>query len=260
MRRGKRTVLVAATLLVTAVVAHHGAASAGVHRRTGPGFSRIPAHGLRAVAQGEEQAFVDKINALRSSRGLPPVAVDLELTEQARVWADTMLQQGRIFHSTTLTQGITSDWQKLGENVGVGPTVDDLFAAFVESPKHYDNLVDPKYAFIGVGVAWAGTQMYTAHRFMGLFPAGQPSAPAPPTQPPTAKPVTKPTVPPTAPQTAPPTTSTPVTVPDELAATDPSPTPPTTALPAVPPVSPRAPSADPRRVALVLSSLSRAFT
>lgn len=182
----------------------------------------------------EEQAFVDKINQLRSSLGLPTLAVDPELTAQARIWSQTMKDAGNIFHSKALDAGISADWEKLGENVGVGGTVDVLFDAFVNSPKHYENLVDPSYRFIGVGVVWDGGRMFTAHRFMALMP------PPPPTS---AAPARRPSTPATSPSDPPP---------DELAATEP----PTTEPPAPTPPPAAVPPASPDRVALVLDTIA----
>jgi uncharacterized protein YkwD len=154
--------------------------------------------------------FVARINQLRASKGLGALSVDGELTAQANQWAGTMANAGRIFHASDLSVGITANWSKLGENVGVGGDTASLFQAFVNSPTHYDNLVDPAYTRVGVGVVHAGGRMYTAHRFMGVAPA---AAAPPPTAPPTtAAPL--PTAPPTtaAPvMTAPPTTAAPVT-------------------------------------------------
>lgn len=174
----------------------------------------------------EEQAFVGRINQLRASRGLPTLTVDPELQTQARIWAGVMRDRGHIFHTDDLPAGVTSDWQKLGENVGVGGSVDSLFAAFVASPTHYDNLVDPAYRFVGVGVVWDGDRMFTTHRFMSL------RAPAP-------APV------PSSPQAPPP---------DELAAVDPPAVapPPTTPEPPAPAPAP----ADPVRIGLVLAALA----
>lgn len=126
--------------------------------------------------EAEEQEFVRLINDLRTSKGLPALNVDLELTYQARLWSQTMKDRGTIFHSGDLGAGISANWSKLGENVGVGGTVQALFDAFVASPTHYENLVDPAYRSIGIGVVWDGTRMFTAHRFMAVFP---PKAPAP---------------------------------------------------------------------------------
>jgi len=138
-----------------------------------------------AWGEAEEQEFVRLVNELRSSQGLPTLAVDLELTLQARIWSTTMRDRGDIFHSSDLGAGISSNWRKLGENVGVGGTVRALFDAFVASPTHYANLVDPDYRSVGIGVVWDGSRMFTAHRFMAVFPpkAPTPEPPAPASEP-----------------------------------------------------------------------------
>ena len=159
-----------------------------------------------------ESEFIADINQLRQSRGLNALVVDPELTSQAKIWASTMNDAGQIFHSQNLASGISANWAKLGENVGVGGDVPVLFQAFVDSPSHYENLVDPAYAYVGVGVVISGdgTRLFTAHRFMGVM-AEQPVAPAPerdapldtaapsppPPPPPTTIEATTTTVPPT---------------------------------------------------------------
>ncbi|MFN7148796.1 MAG: CAP domain-containing protein [Microthrixaceae bacterium] len=171
-------------------------------------------HASTAVAMQDPAAaandFVARINQLRASKGLGALSVDGELTAQATQWATTMANAGRIFHASDLSVGITANWSKLGENVGVGGDTSSLFQAFVNSPSHYANLVDPAYSRVGVGVVHAGGRMYTAHRFMGVAPA---AAAPPPTAPPTTA-APPPTAPPTtaAPATtAPPTTAAPAT-------------------------------------------------
>lgn len=173
------------------------------------------ASGAPAVDTGAaESEFVSRINSLRSSRGLAPLQVDGQLTGLARSWAGTMAGQGRIFHASDLSAGVTTEWQKLGENVGVGGNVPALFDAFVASPTHLANLVDPAFTHVGVGVVVSGGRIFTAHRFMGLRAAAPPPEPEPsdpassaPTTPPAtepAPPTTEPAPPTTAP--APPTT------------------------------------------------------
>ena len=53
-----------------------------------------------------------------------------------------------------------------GENVGYGPNVSLIFNALVESPGHYNNMVNPAFTRIGVGV-WIsdGGTMWTTHMF-----------------------------------------------------------------------------------------------
>ncbi|RMH76738.1 MAG: CAP domain-containing protein, partial [Actinomyces sp.] len=155
---------------------------------------------VAAAPADDEAAFVAALNQVRAGVGLPPLQVDPELTALARQWAQTMADAGHIFHASSLSAGVTTPWLKLGENVGVGANVEVLVDAFVASPGHYANIVDPAYTRIGVGVVYAGSALYTAHRFMQ--PAGAP----PPTT--TAPPTTAPST-----TTAPPPTTTPAPAP-----------------------------------------------
>jgi hypothetical protein len=138
-----------------------------------------------------EAQFVAKINDLRASKGLQPLIVDAELTGIGRDWAAKMAAAGQISHNPNFRYEVTQDWQRLGENVGVGPSVDSLFQAFVNSPGHYANLVQPDYNRVGIGVVLVGDTIYTSHQFMQLrapravssspvpAPAPAPKAPAP---------------------------------------------------------------------------------
>ena len=128
----------------------------------------------------DEAAFVAHINGLRASKGLAPLEVHPNLVEKARAWAATMSREGRIWHSK-LSDGITADWAKLGENVGMGGWVDALHAAFVASPNHYANLIDPDFNYIGIGVVYAGETLFVSEMFMKTHPAsvGSPALAAP---------------------------------------------------------------------------------
>jgi uncharacterized protein YkwD len=159
-------------------------------------------------------SFVAKINELRLSQGLNPLIVDANLTGIADDWAKTMAQSDSIFHRTDLRSGVTGNWRRLGENVGVGPDVQQLMDAFIASPGHYKNLVDPTFTAVGVGtVRTPDGLLYTAHEFAafeGSAPAVTPPAPRVTTPRVTTPRVTTPRV--VAPRvTAPPTTVAPPT-------------------------------------------------
>ena len=126
----------------------------------------LPMAPARADGPSDESSFVAQINGLRATKGLPALTVEAGLANKARAWAQTMADKNTIWHSS-LSDGITADWHTLGENVGMGGTVDGLHIAFVNSPHHYDNLVDPTFTFIGVGVVRApnGT-LFVAEEFM----------------------------------------------------------------------------------------------
>jgi uncharacterized protein YkwD len=168
-----------------------------------------------AAAPGESSQFVAAINQLRASKGLGTLSVDGNLSSIAQNWAVNMGSQDTIFHRSNLADGVTIDWTRLGENVGMGPTVSDLMNAFINSPHHYENLVDPRFTRIGVGtVRTPDGLMYTAHEFAAVgysAPAPAPVTPKATTPPKTYTPrATTPrvTTPPTTTPPPPPTTTT----------------------------------------------------
>ncbi|MGH8990436.1 MAG: CAP domain-containing protein, partial [Acidimicrobiia bacterium] len=142
----------------------------------------------------DEASFVAQINGLRASQGLPSLEVHPNLVDKARGWAAGMGDAGRIWHST-LSDGITADWRKLGENVGMGGSVDSLHQAFIASPKHYANLVDPAFNYVGIGVVHVNGTLFVSEMFMKLESA--PVSVAPPAPAPTPAPAPAPTPAPT---------------------------------------------------------------
>src|SRR5258706_3518336 len=121
----------------------------------------------QAADANAEQQFVARVNALRDSKGVAPVQVADELVGVARHWTDRMVEDGQISHNPSLATDVHADWTKLGENVGVGGDVDSIMKAFINSPEHYQNLVDPAFDYIGVGVTYDSTgTLYTTHDFM----------------------------------------------------------------------------------------------
>jgi hypothetical protein len=200
------------------------------------GLVGIGITGARADAVSDEAAFVVKINALRASKGLGSLTVDPELTSIARDWAQKMANDGDISHNPILKDLVTLNWSKLGENVGMGPALDSLFQAFVDSPHHYENLVDPSFTYIGVGVVWKGGTMFTAHEFMTLRDGTSTTHTSPPATTATTR---RPTT------TRPPVVTTP---------TAPKPVTTTTIAPPPPPPPPPPPTV-PDRVRLVMEML-----
>src|SRR3981081_2261734 len=99
------------------------------------GLGVVMSPGARAEPQSEEAQFVAKINALRVSKGLVALVPDGHLTDVARAWSAGMAQAGGISHNPNFPNQV-SGWRKLGENVGVGPSVDWLEQAFEASPHH----------------------------------------------------------------------------------------------------------------------------
>ncbi|MDQ1515008.1 MAG: hypothetical protein QOE80_838 [Actinomycetota bacterium] len=222
------------------------------------GVSLFPS-GAHADTVSDEASFVAKINDLRMSKGLPALEVNGNLVAKARDWAAGMAAAGRIWHST-LSDGITLDWQKLGENVGMGGSVDGLEAAFVASPHHYENMVDPNFGYVGIGIAKnsSGT-LFVSEVFMQLMPA-KVAVTLPPVTAPRVTPTTapKPPAPKPVPRPVPPAPTPVVAV--AVQAPVPPPAPPAAVTPPPPPpAAPEVTPADPPRAPsdLLVSVLER---
>ena len=167
-----------------------------------------------AASPGEEADFVSRINDLRASQGLPPMTPDAGLAATSCTWNDHMIAAGGISHDPNLAAAVASvfpDWRKGGENVGMGGTVSSLFDAFVASPGHYKNLVDPDFSRVGVCVGRDGERQALHHAPIRRRRSDRAAPPPPPPPPPptTAAPPPPPTAPPTtaAPPPPPPTTA-----------------------------------------------------
>jgi hypothetical protein len=134
----------------------------------------------RADTGSDEARFLSLTNSLRSSKGLAPLAVDGTLVSVARSWSGKMAAAGTISHNPSLASQLPSGWKKAGENVGKGGDVDALQQAFVNSPAHYQNLVDPAFNYVGIGVVYGNNTIYVTVDFMQR---GSASAPRPPPAP-----------------------------------------------------------------------------
>lgn len=122
-----------------------------------------------------EQDYVVSLNRVRAEVGLPPLVVDTELSELADSYAIVIANQAQLVHAPDLSIGVEAEWTKLGENLGFGPIdgTQQVMDAFVDSPAHYANIVDPSFDYVGVGVVIRGDRMWTVHRFRS---DGSPSA------------------------------------------------------------------------------------
>lgn len=174
-----------------------------------------------SLSPADEAAFVASLNAVRAANGLQPLQVNGNMTAAARNWAGWMASNGVLQHAGDIVTGAPGNWTKVGENVGRGGGVQSVFDAFMASPSHRANVLDPSYTQVGVGVVWTTDGlMYTTHRF-----AAAGAAPPPPPPAPTATPV------PPSPTPVPPTptpVATPQPAPGSGGTTPAAPTPTTT--------------------------------
>ena len=96
------------------------------------------------------------INRARVAHGHRPLVATAGTTDVAHRWSCHMGSHMLLSHRPHLVDAISRSgsraWRVLGENVGVSPTAnaDDLFSAYMHSPKHRANILDGHYRYVGI--------------------------------------------------------------------------------------------------------------
>ena len=111
--------------------------------------------------RSSERQFGRLMNRARENAGLPRLSLDPEASKVARKHSREMVERDLLHHtpSSTLVRRVTR-WEILGENVGVGSTVDSLHRAFMDSPPHRANVLYAKFRHVGVGVTRSDDRMW----------------------------------------------------------------------------------------------------
>lgn len=108
--------------------------------------------GITAATAGDSHAsaFVSKTNSARQSRGLRPYVVKSDLNAVAARHSARMASKNSLYHNPSLGSEV-SGWQVVGENVGMGGSVDSIHQAFMDSTSHRDNILSRTFTEIGIG-------------------------------------------------------------------------------------------------------------
>ena len=103
-------------------------------------------------------------NRARRAAGLSNLQLDPQLSRVAEMHSYWMERKNQLFHSNRLEWKVTN-WIRLGENVGFGSSVASLQTAFMNSPGHRQNILDPSFTYVGVSVRAAGDRLWMTALF-----------------------------------------------------------------------------------------------
>lgn len=145
----------------TSAVSIAGTVSGRRRRLVGLALGALAVAGVAASCTPEVTEAQDRLNADRIANGRAPLAFNLSLYLKAQAWSETLASEGRLRHSVlTDNNPNTGCYRKLGENVGFAGTIAGVQAAFMNSPGHRANILDPAYNTMGVGVTRAADGRY----------------------------------------------------------------------------------------------------
>ncbi len=113
-----------------------------------------------------ERAFRNKTNAARQDNGLGSLHLDPELSRAAKVHTKEMIADNTLYHTTDAQfRRRVTNWNVIGENVGVGGGVTSLHSAFMNSPDHRSNILYSTFRHVGIGVIKKDGQMWVSVQF-----------------------------------------------------------------------------------------------
>jgi uncharacterized protein YkwD len=143
----------------------------------------LPPPGVKHLPRLEDLVF-ELTNQARQAKGLPPLIQDADLTQVARAFSDDMMVR-RFFDHTT-PDGVTFDerlaeryphrvrimgeniWYASGYNIGkLQQVAKEIVDDWMRSPGHRENILDPKFTHLGVGVSARHRTIRATQEFVG---------------------------------------------------------------------------------------------
>ena len=168
-----KRVIAAAALTVVPLTASSAALAAPAAPEGAPAAAAaVPA---QVTSEGAQYAdtVLNKVNELRSSKGLQPVTRYQELDAVAQDWSEQQAAADSMSHRPDFTSAYPQGWTTGSENVAWrtagGDTGAQIFEQWRTSPGHYKNMTDPDVNSIGIGFAqtsdgkWYATQNFAAY-------------------------------------------------------------------------------------------------
>lgn len=118
-----------------------------------------------------EEQVLALLNLERSGAGLPALTFSSGATSVARPWSAHMAATTALGHNLDLSGDLDAAgvvrWTTISENVGYGPSIDQIHALFMGSPVHRGNILNPRVQEVGVGVATGGGYLWVTLDFVG---------------------------------------------------------------------------------------------
>jgi uncharacterized protein YkwD len=122
------------------------------------------AHLTRISTAAARGAVLCLINDARAAHKLPELRQSGPLDAAAQIWNRTMVSADIFAHSTSLGQRVTNAgvvWRTLGENIATGfPTPRGVVRAWMASRDHCQNILDPTYRLLGIGLSVPAVRGY----------------------------------------------------------------------------------------------------
>jgi len=118
---------------------------------------------LPAELTADEKEMVQLVNQERTSKGLAPYQVDMQLTKVARVKAQEMVDKGYFSHTSPtygspfqMMETFGINYRAAAENIAQNQTVSGAHQMFMNSSGHKANIMSSTYDYVGIAVVNGG--------------------------------------------------------------------------------------------------------
>lgn len=120
-----------------------------------------------------EQQLLDLANQSRAKAGAPPLKLDAGLSTAARTHAEAMVAAGQLSHqfngepalSIRVASATSLILEQAGENVALDYDAEGAHQHLMLSPPHRENLLNPAFDVVGLGVVTVGDRLYIVQDF-----------------------------------------------------------------------------------------------
>ncbi len=136
-------------------------------------FSSLAYLPASASAAPTTDSFVAKVNKARASHGLVKVKVSTSLNESSRGYARWMLRRSYFGHLSSIraSHRFGLRGEVLARTRGGDPTAGQIVRAWLNSPTHRAVLLNPRYRWVGVGLAQGQSESQRTTLLVGHFGA-----------------------------------------------------------------------------------------
>ena len=119
-----------------------------------------------SCVSADQTTVFNQVNNSRTTRGWRAMSMNQWMADFAQNWAERMAATCTLRHSANYATANPYPWRRLAENVGSGPSLASAHRAFLNSPSHKANIVDPDFNYLGTGVAKGCGHYWVVHEFM----------------------------------------------------------------------------------------------
>ena len=155
-----------------------GAGKAPQHATLRPAAAAAADIPFRNVDSDVEQRLLELANQSRAQAAAPPLTLDAGLSRAARAHAEAMVAAGQLSHQflgePSLPQRLATTsnllLERSGENVAFDYDAAGAHQHLMLSPHHRENLLNPAYNVVGLGVVRSGDRLYIVQDFGHALP------------------------------------------------------------------------------------------